>query len=85
MNALSVAATVGVEEEIASLVAAAEVEAEGILAAAVVAETSIVVLQDAQNLRVDMCRLSEILTCLVAAKLADMPRGGGLHLQRIAR
>ena len=84
-NAMSVAATVGVEEEIASLVAAVEVEAEEISAAAVVAETSIVVLQDAQDLQVDTCRLSEIHTCLVAATLADMPQGEGLHPQRSAR
>lgn len=42
-NALSVVVTVGVEEEIASLGVAVEAEAGEISAAAVVAETSIVV------------------------------------------
>lgn len=84
-NALSVVVTVGVEEEIASLVAAVEVEAEEISAAAVVAETLIVVLQDAQDLQVDTCRLSEIHMCLVAVIVAGMPQGEGLHLQRSAR
>lgn len=71
-NALIVVLTVGVEEETASLVAAVEVEAEEISAAAVAAETLIVVLQDAQDLQVDTCRLSEIHICLVAATAADM-------------